>query len=279
MQELPQIISLKSTISTNSFLTSMWQQAMSDPTATPSTAHGNKDLERGHSRSNSELPPFLTVVADFQNSGRGRLGREWVAPAGTSLLASILVPTKTDHFSLLPLVVGVAVSDLIRSLLPSKEIQLKWPNDVLVESKKISGILCEQLSPAWSIVGVGINLSQTADQLPPVPSTSIALEGGPLVAANLLALGLATSLQDLVDADPEELHALVEHRCSTLGQRVLVSLPAGTTLEGRALSLESDGALRIEDLTGAEQIIRAGDIAHLRMPIATRQLTSQGGRS
>lgn len=255
MHDLPLVISLDHTPSTNSHLANMWRNE------------------------NGQLPPFVAVIADFQDSGRGRLGREWVAPVGTSLLASILVPTKVSHSSLLPLAVGVVVSDLVQSLLPSKDVQLKWPNDVLVEGKKISGILCEQLSPEWAIAGIGINLLQTADQLPPVPATSIALEGGPAVSRDLLALSLAASLQDLIEIDPVELHALIEHRCSTLGHRVLVSLPVGTTLEGRAISLESDGALRVEDLTGTEHIIRAGDIAHLRTSATAPQLTTQGGRS
>lgn len=255
MHDLPLVISLDRTSSTNSHLANKWR------------------------KSGGLLPPFLTVVTDFQESGRGRLGREWVAPTGTSLLASILMPTAADSSPLLPLAAGVVVLDLVQSLLPGRDVRLKWPNDVLVEGKKVSGILCEQLSPERVIVGIGINLSQTADQLPPVPSTSIALEGGPAVARDLLALSLATSLQDLAEVDPVELRALIEPRCSTLGHRVLASLPTGTTLEGRAVCLEPDGALRIEDLIGGEHIVRVGDVSHLRMSETAPELARQGGRS
>ncbi len=239
MHDLPDATRLAQTASTNTYLVELWQ------------------------RHPDRLHPFHTVVTDFQEAGRGRLGREWVAPAGTSMLTSILVPVNEQTASLLPLMAGLVVREQLECLLPESDVQLKWPNDVLVGGKKICGILCESLSPSDAVVGIGINLSQSADQLPPVPSTSVTIEGGPAVDATLLALSCAVGLQDLLAADTAQIHAEIESGCSTLGNRVRVELPSGQAIEGTAISLEADGALLVEDGVGEAHIVHAGDITHL----------------
>lgn len=254
MQQLPQVVRLERTSSTNTYLASLWE-------------------DQG-----AALPPYLTVVTDFQEAGRGRLAREWVAPAGTSMLASILVPTDGSHATWLPLVAGMCLAELLTSLLPSSSVTLKWPNDVLVEGKKISGILCEHLGALdaapemqWIAVGIGVNLSQDADELPPVPSTSVALEGGPPVDPALLAVACAASLQDLLSAPVQQLAAEVTQACSTPGLPVIASLPSGQVVEGTAVGLHDDGALLVEDPNGEIHVLHAGDLVHLRHRPARQQ--------
>lgn len=254
MHQLPQVVRLERTSSTNTYLANLWE-------------------DQG-----AALPPYLTVVTDFQEAGRGRLAREWVAPAGTSMLASILVPTDGSHATWLPLVAGMCLAELLTSLLPSSSVTLKWPNDVLVEGKKISGILCEHLGALdtapemqWIAVGIGLNLTQGTDELPPVPSTSVALEGGPPVDPALLAVACAASLQDLLSDPFAQLAAKVAQACSTPGLPVVASLPSGHIVEGTAVGLHNDGALLVKDPRGEVHVLRAGDLVHLRQRSAYRQ--------
>jgi BirA family biotin operon repressor/biotin-[acetyl-CoA-carboxylase] ligase len=131
------------------------------------------------------------VAADEQTEGRGRLGRRWEAPAGTSLLFSLLLrpPIETARWPELSVVAGRAVAEAIADvtgLAPT----VKHPNDVLVDGRKVAGVLAEA-AEGRVILGIGVNVSQTTAQLPVVarlPPTSLAVEsGGAPNRAELLA--------------------------------------------------------------------------------------------
>lgn len=120
-------------------------------------------------------------VADFQTAGRGRLDHRWLSPPGTNLMMSAVLSVEglaTEQAVTLPLVVGLSVCEALASfLLPSRRPLLKWPNDVLVEERKLAGILCERMDD-HVIVGIGVNVAQT--EFPPELSeraTSLACEG------------------------------------------------------------------------------------------------------
>ena len=135
-------------------------------------------------------PEGAVVVADEQTEGRGRLGRQWVAPAGTSLLVSVLLrpdvaPARLPELSL---VAGRACAEAIAEV-ARLETEVKFPNDVLVRGRKVAGILAEA-SEGRVVLGIGVNVSQAAGELPPeprTPATSLRLETGrPVDRAKLL---------------------------------------------------------------------------------------------
>ena len=113
-------------------------------------------------------PEGAVVVADAQTAGRGRLGRAWVAPPGTSLLCSVLLrPPAGSRIAQLSLVGGLAAAQTVESEL-GRAAQLKWPNDVLVDGRKVAGVLAEARD-AVVVLGIGLNVNQAADELPPEP--------------------------------------------------------------------------------------------------------------
>ena len=113
----------------------------------------------------TSLPEGALVVADHQTAGRGRLGRSWDAPAGAALLFSVLLkPPPEPPTPQLSLVAGIAVADTLERTL-GLSVQLKWPNDVMLRRKKIAGCLAEARDGAV-VLGIGVNVSQTPDQLP-----------------------------------------------------------------------------------------------------------------
>src|ERR671936_1285438 len=126
-------------------------------------------------------PEGAVVVADEQTEGRGRLGRTWLAPAGTSLLVSILLRPDVEPARLpeLSLVAGRACAEAIAET-AGLETEVKFPNDVLVRRRKVAGILAEA-SEGRVVLGIGVNVSQGAGQLPPdarTPETSLLFETG-----------------------------------------------------------------------------------------------------
>lgn len=137
-----------------------------------------------------DAPEGAVAVADEQSEGRGRLGRSWAAPAGTSLLASVALrpAVPTAHLAELSVVAGRACAAAIAEL-TGLAPEVKWPNDVLVEGRKVAGILAEARE-GRVVLGVGVNVSQRRDELPErteFPATSLALEGAPVDRAELLA--------------------------------------------------------------------------------------------
>lgn len=113
----------------------------------------------------TSLPEGALVVADHQTAGRGRLGRSWEAPAGTALLFSVLLkPPSEPPTPQLSLVAGIATADTLERTL-GLSVQLKWPNDVMLRRMKIAGCLAEARDGSV-VLGIGLNVSQTPDQLP-----------------------------------------------------------------------------------------------------------------
>ncbi|MFL5898828.1 MAG: biotin--[acetyl-CoA-carboxylase] ligase [Solirubrobacterales bacterium] len=113
-------------------------------------------------------PHGTVVTATEQTAGRGRQGRTWTAPAGKALLYSAIVRPLEERHMLLPLAVPLAVCEAAEQLEPSIECQVKWPNDILVENRKLAGILIEaRPQDGWAVLGVGLNLTISPDEFPP----------------------------------------------------------------------------------------------------------------
>ena len=113
-------------------------------------------------------PHGTVVTAAEQTAGRGRQGRVWTAPAGKALLYSAIVRPLDERHLMLPLAVPLAVSAAAEELRPEIECGVKWPNDVLVDGRKLAGILVEaRPQDGWAVVGIGLNLTVPADEFPP----------------------------------------------------------------------------------------------------------------
>ena len=212
----------------------------------------------------------LVFVTDEQLAGRGRRGRSWTAPAGTSLLVSVLLrPTwllPQDAF-LLTMLAAVAAAEALETT--GLHIDLKWPNDLQIEGRKLGGILVEtEITThglAWAVIGCGININWNPVVVPELAHTATSLSArlGQHVARRPLLHALLTTL----DTGYAELRrgaksALVNTwrgRLNTLGQQVRAETPQGV-LHGFAEDVTSDGGLVICDRTGRRHIVTAGDV-------------------
>lgn len=199
------------------------------------------------------------VVADFQTAGRGRMGRDWVAPPGSGLLVSIVLRPRLepDLHPLLGLAAGVAVCECLAGM--GLEPGLKWPNDVLLAGRKVSGILAEA-APGVVVLGIGVNIG-LAVMPAEIASTSIGVEeaaGGQVDRLEVLA-GLIGHLAPLVDGPPDQVISRYRDWCRTLGRRVRVDLGSGL-VEDLAVDVDAGGSL----VLAGGAVIRAGDVTQLR---------------
>lgn len=207
----------------------------------------------------------LVVVAEHQQAGRGRLDRVWVTPPGAALTFTAVVdPSIEDQWwPLLPLATGLAVARATGAV-------LKWPNDVLIEDHKVCGILIERVQTRTgplAVVGVGINVSQTREELPVDHATSLLLAGRPTDRTELFGevlTGIRRNVAQLASS-PHSLMGSYRHLCSTLGQQVRVELPHGESLVGRATDLDPHGRLMVDaGVEGGVVAVAAGDVVHVR---------------
>ncbi|QNE89051.1 biotin--[acetyl-CoA-carboxylase] ligase [Corynebacterium incognita] len=260
---------------------------LADVRYVPETGSTNTDL-----LSEEKVADRTVLLTNSQTAGKGRLGRTWVAPEGSQLTFSLLVvPPKADILGLLPLVGGLAVTDAIPGTV------LKWPNDVLIDGKKLCGILAEAgpLGGAFksgksaeyksgkaegefksgkaegelageahpdlrAVLGMGINVGMTREQLPVEHATSLALEGKETNRTQL-AIDVLTALAKRLDqwesGDPQ---LMADYRavCSSIGQEVRLEAPTGDVV-GTVDAVADDGRIQV-----AGQLYSAGDVTHLR---------------
>lgn len=213
--------------------------------------------------------PWRVVVADHQSAGRGRLGRSWEAPPGTSIAVSVLVPAPEHGLGWVPLLTGLAVSRAAHDV-AGVHTALKWPNDVLVEEdawRKVCGVLCE-VHPAGVVVGFGVNVTQTREELPVENATSLALCGAPDVRREDLIVAclrhLAVLHGDLMTggAALEAARAAYRSACRTLGMVVDIST-GGASQRVPAVGVDDEGRLVVHGESG-EYAVAAGDVVHVR---------------
>jgi BirA family transcriptional regulator, biotin operon repressor / biotin---[acetyl-CoA-carboxylase] ligase len=215
-------------------------------------------------------PEGVVVIAEHQSAGRGRLERSWVSPARAGLTFSVLLrpsPAPDNRWGWLPLLTGLAVADGLADLV-SSEVTVKWPNDVLVDGRKLAGVLAERRGDAV-IVGIGVNVSTTHDELPVPEATSLALAGADMTdrdtSLRMCLRSLESRYVEWRDAsDVDALRSAYVRRCDTLGRSVTVALPDGSQLEGRARDIDPDGRLVVASSDGGDTAIASGDVVHVR---------------
>lgn len=218
-------------------------------------------------------PEGLCIVAREQTAGRGRQERVWISPADAGLYCSILLRPRIEQsaWPMLTLMTAVAVHDALidACALPT---DIKWPNDIYVNERKLCGILAETVETGRAracIIGIGVNLSDRAfpEELRDAAISVEALTGKAVDAENLLkallrAVAARYETLEGTNGVALTLAAWAERSSYAEGRRVRVAL-AGEMLEGTTRGLEPDGALRVETNKGI-RIIHAGDVTILR---------------
>lgn len=209
----------------------------------------------------------LVVVAESQTAGRGRLDRSWQAPARSGLTFSVLLRpgVPRSRWAWLPLLAGLAVADAVRAV-GLLDATVKWPNDVLVAHRKLAGVLAEVVDDAV-VVGLGINVSLRADELPVPSATSLALAGSATTDRDTVLRATLRSLERRYGQWVEGASALgAEYRSAsaTIGRQVRVELPGARSLEGEAADVDGAGRLVVRAPDGTLTALSAGDVVHLR---------------
>lgn len=238
----------------------------------PSAPSTNTELGRAVAANPSQWPHMSVYVADHQTAGRGRSGRGWETPQGAALTASFLIwpGIPKSQWGMVPLAVGMAVVRALRA--SGVTARLKWPNDVVVvadeplegwgATRKVAGILCEARGEAV-IAGIGINVSQSADELPVEHATSLAVEGARGLDRAALLGALAHELHAMCgmgEADLAVLHGQITEVMDTLGRDVVIDRPGVAPLTGRAVGLDPSGALVVAAAGGERHLVTAGDV-------------------
>jgi BirA family transcriptional regulator, biotin operon repressor / biotin---[acetyl-CoA-carboxylase] ligase len=226
--------------------------------------------ERAKELAIAGAPGGLVVTADEQTAGRGRRGNAWFAPPGSCLLYSGLVrPFAADQAPLLPLAVPLAVCETAEAVAPVR-CQVKWPNDIWIDERKVSGILVEaRPDEGWAVVGVGLNVAITEDEFPPeLSETAISLlpteaedglppGGAPGVRRALQALN--ETLGRWLDAGDDEVLSAYRARDALCGRRISWEGGSGTAEE-----IDERGHLVVEKSDGERVSLGAGEV-HLAL--------------
>ena len=210
----------------------------------------------------------LCIVADEQTAGRGRQGREWLSKKGAGVYMSIVLRPRLEprHLTLIPLMAAVAVYDvLLKGFLIEPDI--KWPNDLLVNDKKVCGILSEAVDTPRGlavILGIGVNLRNGS-----LPETAASIEGESTFDPD--RDGVVAAVTDQIDAFYEQLHNLPEsiiaewrQRSSYFENKAVEVRSGGESFNGVTCGLEENGALRVRSANGEIKVVQAGDVERLR---------------
>ena len=226
----------------NSKVAQYWSVSVTEETASTQIDLANNFL------------PGKVLIAEYQSAGRGRLDRKFEVPPRKGLTFSFCIAAQ-NNFGWIPLITGLAVSNAINKYAKRKLVSIKWPNDLLIDEKKLAGILSEKHGEG-AIVGVGINIYQTQDELPIENAVSLSMlidvDRSELMVLILNELGEALSN---IDAYKNE----YRDKCVTIGARIKAILPNGEVIEDEALGISDSGSL----LTKTREI-SVGDIVHLR---------------
>lgn len=208
----------------------------------------------------------FAITADEQLKGRGRLQREWHSPFGAGIALSVAVPTKvfSCEVSAIPLLVGIAANNCLKAI--GAQAKLKWPNDLMIEIetgelRKIGGILVQRQDD-YVVIGIGINVDLTNDDLPTENATSLSLINIEVSREALIA-ELIAELEKVTEFTSEDWLPLYRLDSSTIGTQVTVARKAESLITGMAIDVLASGELLL-DSEGVLTEITSGDVLQVR---------------
>jgi BirA family transcriptional regulator, biotin operon repressor / biotin---[acetyl-CoA-carboxylase] ligase len=202
-------------------------------------------------------PHGTVVTAGEQTAGRGRQGRAWTAPPDSALLYSAILRPLLPRHSVLPLAVPLAVCEVAERLRPGIACQVKWPNDIHLEGRKLAGILIEaRPQDGWAVIGVGLNLTITEDEFPEdLRERATSLFPDPSLPTREASASLSEALTKWVDAPDSQILADWRDRDALLGRNV--TWENGT---GVADGIDERGYLLVRLADGDRVALGAGDV-------------------
>lgn len=206
------------------------------------------------------------IAARQQNAGKGRLGRDWASPTGNLFTTALFPePSGLAHAARIPFAAALAVRDACAASVPTIAAKLKWPNDVRVAGKKISGILTETGETnglTWIALGMGLNVQHAPDGVGQ-GTTSLVKQGAPAsIQPEHVLQDLREALNKRVEQARNDFEGLLEdwlHHAEGRGQ-IMQAGPPNDRVEGVFEDLAADGGLRLRLPDGAYRTIRAGDV-------------------
>lgn len=203
------------------------------------------------------------IATEFQSDGRGRLDRTFEAPAQSALLFSFYIKPRNQRseWGFIPLIAGLSLVRAITTIDTAMNVSLKWPNDLIINEKKCAGIIA-QTTNEGIVIGIGLNVSITPNELPVSTATSLAIEGSTITDRDLLLSHLLNTFAELFEAWEEGSELLDEYASasSTIGKKVRIELPGGENLEATVARISHTGELVLDD----GRHVSAGDVIHLR---------------
>ena len=237
----------------NSAVTQYWRVSVVDVTAS-TQSDLVKRVQAGKAK------PGDVIAANYQSAGRGRMSRTFDAPKNSALLFSFHIkPTRTKNdWGWISLIAGVAVAQVLTDY----KATVKWPNDILINDKKVSGLISE-IAEDGIVLGIGINVGMTAEELPVLTATSLAIEGVQGIDRNQLLCEVLAQFEKLFmawDSGDDSIIELYKSLSSTLGTKVQIHYPNELIEKGIAVDISAGGELILD--TGRH--VQAGDVVHLR---------------
>ena len=224
------------------------------------SVHAVEQIDSTQSALKSSSPKHGDVIiAEYQSAGRGRLDRSFEAHPRTALLFSAYIEPHRhrDEWGFIPLLVGLSVAEVL-----GIEFYTKWPNDILSDGGKVGGILCE-VHGDGIVIGIGLNVSMTEEELPVPTASSILLTVGSAPDRNALLPAILKEIAFNI-AEWESGEDLTDDyldSSATMGKRVSVQLPDGRKIEGVAAGISNNGELLLD----SGDVISVGDIIHLSL--------------
>jgi BirA family biotin operon repressor/biotin-[acetyl-CoA-carboxylase] ligase len=220
-------------------------------------------------------PEGTAVIADSQTKGKGRLQRVWHSPPGSNIYTSIILrpnfePEQAPQISI---AAGVAVAEIINEYCPG-HVQLKWPNDVLLNNQKVCGILAQMKTSAncidFVVLGIGINVNIGYNQLPPdirSIATSLAIETGREIARMELIISLYENLAKWYKQLMQRGFGAIKEKWLNLAPMISQNVQVmfrNEVVSGKALGLDDDGSLIILTVNNETVKVSAGDATILK---------------
>jgi BirA family biotin operon repressor/biotin-[acetyl-CoA-carboxylase] ligase len=203
------------------------------------------------------------IATEYQSSGRGRLDRKFDAPISSALMFSFYLEPERgrNDWSFLPLLTGLSAIFTLTALDPNCYPTHKWPNDINIDDGKVGGIIA-QVEKNGVIIGVGINVGMSKQELPVPHATSLALHHFSELDRNQILATFLSTFEELYERwqKGEDLRHLYRERSETIGREVRIEHPNGTRINGKAVDITPEGELVLDN--GVR--VTVGDIVHLR---------------